>query len=124
MKNKHAILGILSLIFMYTDTFAQSHQIIDLATKGDADAQLILGYMYLGGNEEIPKDSQKAKYWINKSAQQGDIDAQAVLGTIYYNEENYSAAIPLLHTACNHGNTLACSISNKIDKGAKPDNIK
>lgn len=39
--------------------------------------------MYLDG-EGVEQDLEKARYWIEKSAEQGDSDAQRILGLLYW----------------------------------------
>ena len=46
----------------------------DLAKKGDADAQYILGSMYLH-RDGIKQDFEKAKEWFKKGCDGGDQDA-------------------------------------------------
>ena len=59
-----------------------------LAQKGDAKAQLILGYMYqigknqTGGGPDI--DHKEAVKWFRRSAEQGISRAQHTLGLMYY----------------------------------------
>ena len=59
-----------------------------LAQKGDAEAQLILGYMYQIGKDQTgggPKiDHKEAVKWFRKSAEQGISRAQHTLGLMYY----------------------------------------
>jgi len=59
-----------------------------LAEKGDARAQLILGYMYQIGEDPIDggpqEDYQEAVKWFRKAAQQGIARAQHTLGLMYY----------------------------------------
>lgn len=53
-----------------------------LADNGNADAQLMLGKMYMIG-QGVPKDSQSALKWLKASAVQGNADAQFFVGAIY-----------------------------------------
>lgn len=52
------------------------------AEKGDADAQLELGRMFMSG-EDIPKDEAKGVEWIQKAAAQKHLEAQFILGLVY-----------------------------------------
>jgi TPR repeat protein len=53
-----------------------------LAGQGNADAQFILGRMYLMG-EGVLKDPDQAIKWFKTSAAQGNADAQFFLGSYY-----------------------------------------
>jgi TPR repeat protein len=52
------------------------------AQRGNAEALLYLGKMYLLG-QGVAKDRAKAIEWFKQSADQGNADAQFFLGTIY-----------------------------------------
>jgi Sel1 repeat len=53
-----------------------------LAGQGNADAQFILGQMYLMG-QGVLKDPDQAIKWFKASASQGNADAQFYLGSYY-----------------------------------------
>jgi hypothetical protein len=53
-----------------------------LADKGNAEAQLILGKMYMMG-QGVPKDPEQANKWLKASAAQGNADAEFFLGAMY-----------------------------------------
>ena len=59
-----------------------------LAEKGDARAQLNLGYMYQIGEDPIvggpQEDYKEAVKWFRKAAQQGVARAQHTLGLMHY----------------------------------------
>ena len=57
-------------------------ELTPLAEQGNADAQLILGKMYMGG-QGVVKDLDQAIKWFNASAAQGNADAQFFLGSFY-----------------------------------------
>ena len=52
------------------------------AEKGDAEAQIRLGYMYKYG-KGVPKDHAEAVKWFRKAAEQGRMLAQYKLGVMY-----------------------------------------
>lgn len=55
------------------------------ATNGNRDAQVLLGFMYLGLIEGgLLIDEKKAAEWFRKAAEQGQAEAQYQLGLIYY----------------------------------------
>ena len=60
--------------------------IIAKAEQGDAEAQSLLGYMYING-EGVLKDYKEAVKWIRKAAEQGYAEAQYNLGLRYVNGE-------------------------------------
>jgi len=51
------------------------------AEQGNPSAQYTLGRRYLEG-DGVPKDEQKARYWLQKSAAQGNRDSQETLKAI------------------------------------------
>src|SRR5262249_34520322 len=53
-----------------------------LAEQGNADAQFILGKMYLKG-QGVPKDPEQANKWFRQAAAQGNADSQFFLGASY-----------------------------------------
>ncbi|MBI3039708.1 sel1 repeat family protein [bacterium] len=60
--------------------------ILELAQRGYADAQDLLGVMYKLG-DGVSKDYKEAEKWLRLAASQGDSDAQHNLGVMYYNGE-------------------------------------
>lgn len=54
------------------------------AERGDADAQTLLGSLYLTG-KGVQKDYAQAAYWFLKAAEQDQTEAQFVLGGMYRN---------------------------------------
>ena len=54
------------------------------ANAGDADAQLLLGFIYQYGRG-VPQDYAQAVAWYRKAADQGFADAQYNLGLMYGN---------------------------------------
>jgi hypothetical protein len=54
----------------------------EAAERGDATAQLYLGFRY-GAGRGVPQDYSMAAYWIRKSAEQGNTEAETTFGAIY-----------------------------------------
>jgi len=54
-----------------------------LAAKGNADAQVNLGFLYARG-QGVAVDYKQAASWYRKAAEQGQADAQFNLGSLYY----------------------------------------
>jgi len=54
-----------------------------LAAKGNADAQVNLGFLYARG-QGVAVDYKEAASWYRKAAEQGQPDAQFNLGSLYY----------------------------------------
>ena len=83
---------LLLLCFATNSLMAQSDFILALkqkATKGDASAQLYLGFCYENGNG-VQQDYAQAVTWYRKAAEQGHIIAQYSLGLCY--EHGYGVA--------------------------------
>jgi TPR repeat protein len=59
-----------------------SKELVQKAERGFVDAQYNLGVCYAKG-DGVPKDSQMAICWLEKSAEQGFANAQFLLGTYY-----------------------------------------
>lgn len=62
---------------------ASLEQLTQLAEKGDAAAQNLLGLRYVSG-EGVPQDEHEAVRWFIKAAEQGNVSAQSKLGSIYF----------------------------------------
>lgn len=61
---------------------AAGDRIADLtarAQKGDADAQLMIGFLSANG-DGVPKDNVEGSKWVRKAAEQGYAPAQYELG--------------------------------------------
>src|SRR6266404_9620071 len=58
------------------------NELTPLAEQGNADAQVMLGRMYLMG-QGVLKDPDQAIKWFKASATQGNADAQFFLGSMY-----------------------------------------
>jgi TPR repeat protein len=54
----------------------------EVAEEGNAEAQLIVGKMYMIG-QGVPKDADQAMKWYKAAADQGNADAQFFLGAMY-----------------------------------------
>ena len=57
---------------------------LNLANKGDSDAQYTVGRCYESG-KGIKMNKKRAKYWFKRSALQGNTDGECALGVCYYN---------------------------------------
>lgn len=86
-------------------------QMIKLADKGDINAQLMLGYSYLYGDNGAPMDYDKAFEYYAKAATQGDNIGLNNLGSLYYSgigiPRNTSKAAILFEKAANQDNSEA-----------------
>ena len=65
-----------------TPAQAEEKALIETAEKGDADAQVNLGWMYANG-QGVTKDEVEAVKWFRKAADQGNAPAQYNLGNMY-----------------------------------------
>jgi uncharacterized protein len=52
------------------------------ASKGDADAMLILGWLYYKQNTNIEANTQKARYWFKQAAMSGVEEAVEMLNIL------------------------------------------
>jgi TPR repeat protein len=102
-----------------------------LAKSGDAEAQTLLGEMYLDGIG-TDMDVNKAFYWISKASNNGDVDAQYLLGFMYENgikvAVNVPRAVTLYQKAAKQGDILSqyslAMIYKEGKGGIKKDMIK
>ena len=80
------------------------------AAKGNANAQVNLGYMYDKG-EGVPRDDAAAVAWYRKAAAQGNAIAQYNLGLMYANgrgvPQDYASAAFWYRKAAEQGNAIA-----------------
>ena len=75
-----------------------------LAAQGNADAQLLLGRMYLMG-QGVSKDTGQAAKWFKASAEQGNTDAQFMLGSMYLlPQKDVAEGVRWLRLSAEHGN--------------------
>lgn len=76
------------------------------ATKGNADAQIMLCALYYEG-QGVEQDYSRAFEWCEKSANQGHSDAQSTLGLMYYEgkgvEKDYAEAFDLFKIGAYRG---------------------
>ena len=82
------LLTILALIAFFAGSASAqiSDKLINKAKQGDAAAQFELAQIFLL-DRLIPKDVEKAFFWMEKAAQQNLIDAQTFLGVMFMVEE-------------------------------------
>lgn len=96
------------------------------ADKGEAKAQNIIGFMYLMG-KGIPKDCEKAKFWLMSSAELGNADAMFHLADAYYQGINgfkpdlknalkwYEASAAAGHSEAQHDLAVICTTMRRPD---------
>lgn len=60
----------------------------DVANENNMEAQLILGYLYYGG--DLNTSPAKAKYWLKRSAKNGNADAMYYLATTDFDQGSSS----------------------------------
>ena len=64
------------------DFVTAANDFATLADKGNAEAQLILGKMYMMG-QGVPKDPEQSEKWLRAAAAQNNADAEFFLGAMY-----------------------------------------
>lgn len=64
------------------DYLGAYQELLPLAEKGDAEAQMRIGQLFLEGLGVL-QDPKTAAMWFQNSAKQGNADAQAALGTLH-----------------------------------------
>jgi hypothetical protein len=100
------------------------------AEKGDAEAQYILGSMYVVG-ETVKQDFAKAKTWFKKAGNQGYAKAQFALWSLYdYGwgvKQNFAKAKAWFEKAANQGHAeeqYNLGVMYKEGQGVKQDIAK
>ena len=85
-------------------------ELTPLAEGGNAEAQVLLGLMYLRG-DGVPKDAGVALKWYMAAAEQGNAEGQANLGSMYLMGKgvprDVSRALKLWKLSANQGNAGA-----------------
>jgi|APGre2960657505_1045072.scaffolds.fasta_scaffold10432_2 hypothetical protein len=83
-----------------------SESLVEKAEKGNAKAQVDLGYNYYFG-KGVVKSYEQANYWYKKAADQGNANAQSNLASNYCEgrgiEKDMNKAIDLTRKAANQG---------------------
>ena len=69
-------------IWKLTETISYSQDLVSRASRGDANAQVLLGSCYSNG-KGIAKDLQEAIGWLQKAANQGNADGYYYLSKCY-----------------------------------------
>lgn len=95
------------------DDYTKAYLLLEKAAKaGNADAQFMVGNLYLWG-EGTSKNARTAAQWYRKSAAQGHVKAQSNLAILYENgdgvKRDYQQAIRLYSAAAEQGNAVAMS---------------
>ena len=93
------------------EDYATAYRLLrPLADQGNAEAQDMLGTMYVVG-EGVPKDYSEAVKWYRRAADQGNADAQSHLGLMYHNglgvPQDYVEAMKWCRLAADQGNAEA-----------------
>jgi uncharacterized protein len=73
-----------SAAFERGDFVAAARLLTELAERGNAHAQAMLGFLYETG-QGVPQAYVAASYWYRRAAEQGDTTAQYLLGLAYDN---------------------------------------
>ncbi len=104
---------------------------IKLADKGNLEAQLLLGYSYLYGDNGLKPDYAKAFEYYGKAALQNDATGLNNLGSLYYSgigvARNPAKAAVLFAKAAELGNAEAAvniGFMHISGNGAKQDKLK
>ncbi|MGI9465303.1 MAG: tetratricopeptide repeat protein [Aestuariivirgaceae bacterium] len=82
----------------------------EAAEAGNADAQLLLGFLHYNG-DGVAQDFNTSVSWFTKAARQGDARSQAQLGIMYENgqgvPQDFGAAAQWFTRAADKGYSLA-----------------
>lgn len=94
------------------EQFGKAKKILTpLAEENDANAQLILGYLYYGGDSDT--SAEQAEYWLQKSSDNGNAEAMFYVATTNFKQGHTSdtpkdsESFPLLLEAAQKGSAEA-----------------
>ena len=109
-------IGILLLLNL---SFGQNIQeLTKEATRGNADAQVNLGWMYNFGMG-VRQNYAEAFKWYKLAAEQGDASAQVKLGWMYNFgmgvRQNYSEAKEWFGKSCDNGSQEGCDAYKELN---------
>jgi TPR repeat protein len=94
--------------YQQRDYDAALKQLTPLAQQGNAEAQVVLGTMYLKG-QGVARDPSQALKWYTSSAEQGNSEGQFYLGSMYLMgagvTHNVAQGLKWLGLSANQGNS-------------------
>lgn len=76
-------LGIAKRLILASKFKKAKKLLMPMARKGSSRAQLVLGYLYFGGDLEMSR--KEAKYWLEKAARRGEAEALGMLAITDFN---------------------------------------
>ena len=80
LEKKGGVDGATEAHSLFVEAFPSLHE---EATNGEPESQRMISCYYLFGNRGIPKDIDKARKWLEESANRGCIEAQLNLAHCY-----------------------------------------
>lgn len=96
------------------DYAAALKESMPLAEQGNADAQLLVGRMYLMG-QGVAKDAGQAIKWFQASAAQANADAQFMLGSMYLlPQKDVAEGVKWMRLSAEQGNQDAQYVLGKV----------
>ena len=106
------LLSVSLLSHSYADKICNSYQsCLDLAGKGNAEAQFYTGNAYWNGLDNAPINKAKAIQYYTLSANQNYPDALYILGYLHHDglgvKRDYKQALDYFHKASQHGDAGA-----------------
>jgi TPR repeat protein len=112
------------------DNLAARAQVLELAERGDVQAQYRLGRMLAEGTGATAPGTPAAVYWYRRAVEQDYAPAEYALGNVFLNggdvPQDYGAARYWLQRAAGHGNTHAqVELGRMYEQGfgATPDRL-
>ncbi len=81
-------IGIAKRLILASNFKGAKKLLLPLAKNGHSKAQLILGYMYFGG--DFTMSPNEAKYWLEKASIQGIAEAMAMLATTDFKQGTWT----------------------------------
>jgi len=81
-------LGIAKRMILASKFNKAKRLLIPMANKMHSKSQLILGYLYFGGDMEMSR--KESKFWLEKAARQGEADAMTMLATTNFSQGSWS----------------------------------
>jgi TPR repeat protein len=89
-------------------------KLLERAERGDVRAQMAAHDLYMMGND-VPKNPERANYWLKRAADLGNVESQYLLGRKYTMGQtpsgvDFAQAVHFLTKAANQGNREAMTL--------------
>jgi TPR repeat protein len=104
---------------------ASTVELLSRAKKGERTAQLLARELYTNG-KDVPRNEERANFWLRQAAIDGDANSQRKMGWKYYvgkspYQVNFEQAIRFLTLAANQGDRNAMTLLGTVYQQDEPN---